>query len=326
VTAARSLGERVRLDVHLPQDDRRTALERDVRRGLAARPRSLPPKWFYDARGSQLFDEITRLPEYYPTRAERGLLTAHAAELVAGSGADTLVELGSGTSDKTRLLLDAMRDAGLLRRYVPFDVDESVLVSSAAAVAEAYAGVEVHAVAGDFERHLGELPRDGRRLVAFLGGTIGNLLPEERADFLATLATTMSRGEHLLVGLDLVKEPARLVPAYDDAAGVTAEFNRNVLHVLRRELDADVDPELFEHVARWDPEHERIEMRLRARRPHVVRVLDLEVAFDAGEELLTEVSGKFRREGWLRELAAAGFEDAGWWSDGDFALSLSRRG
>ncbi|HVM26316.1 MAG TPA: L-histidine N(alpha)-methyltransferase, partial [Mycobacteriales bacterium] len=265
MTAAPSAGPDLRLDRHLAPDSLRRALEADVRAGLTATPKTLPPKWFYDARGSELFDQITRLPEYYPTRCEREVLAARAADIAEFTRADTLVELGSGTSEKTRLLLDALRDAGTLRRFVPFDVDETVLTSAGRAVAAEYPGVAVHAVVGDFERHLGTLPAGGRRLVAFLGGTIGNLPPVERASFLASLAATLGPEDFLLLGTDLVKDPERLVRAYDDSAGVTAAFNRNVLHVLRRELGADVDPDAFEHVALWDARQEWIEMRLRAR-------------------------------------------------------------
>ena len=315
------------IDRHLTPDEQRGALERDVRDGLTRTPKSLPPKWFYDARGSQLFDEITRLPEYYPTRSEREILAREATTIASVTGADTLVELGSGTSEKTRLLLDALRDAGTLRRFVPFDVDASVLTEAGAAVAAEYPGVEVHAVVGDFERHLPRLPREGRRLIAFLGGTIGNLDPEQRAQLLSTLAGTMAPDDFLLLGTDLVKDRERLVRAYDDAAGTTAQFNRNVLHVLRRELGADVDPAAFAHVAVWDPENEWIEMRLRSLRPQTVRLLDLEVEFTEGEELRTEISAKFRRDGLTAELAVAGLQLHQWWTDaaGDFAVSLSCR-
>jgi dimethylhistidine N-methyltransferase len=325
VTAAAT--GRFLLDRHLAPDAARAALEADVRAGLTATPKTLPPKWFYDARGSVLFDEITRLPEYYPTRREREVLAREAAAVARATGADTLVELGSGTSEKTRLLLDALRDAGTLQRFVPFDVDETVLVSAGRAVAAEYPGVLVHAVVGDFQHHLGELPRGGRRLVAFLGGTVGNLLPDERAAFLRALADTLGPEDHLLLGTDLVKDADRLVRAYDDAAGVTAEFNRNVLHVLRRDLGADVDPDAFAHVAVWDAENEWIEMRLRARGAQTVRVLDLDVSFADGEDLRTEVSAKFRRERVAAELAQAGLVLQGWWTDrgGDFAVSLSRR-
>lgn len=314
------------LSHHLPPGAARAALAADVRAGLTATPKSLPPKWFYDARGSQLFDEITRLPEYYPTRREREVLTREAATIASVTRADTLVELGSGTSEKTRLLLDALRDAGTLRRFVPFDVDATVLTEAGAAVSQEYPGVEVHAVVGDFEHHLPELPTGGTRLIAFLGGTIGNLDPDQRSSLLRTLAGTMSPGDHLLLGTDLVKDPARLVRAYDDAAGTTAEFNRNVLHVLRRELDADLDPDAFAHVAVWDAQNEWIEMRLRSERPQTVRVLGLEIDFADGEELRTEISAKFRREQVASELVAAGLALAHWWTDGagDFGVSLSR--
>jgi L-histidine N-alpha-methyltransferase len=315
------------VDVHLAPDATAHALEADVRAGLASSPKTLPPKWFYDDRGSELFDEITRLPEYYPTRTERSILVAHARDVAELTKADTLVELGSGTSEKTRLLLDALRDAGTLERFVPFDVSEQTLRDAAAAVAAEYDGVRVHAVVGDFEHHLGELPGGGTRLVAFLGSTIGNLAPEPRARFLADLATTLAPGDALLLGTDLVKDVDRLVAAYDDAAGVTAAFNRNVLSVLDRELDADFDPDAFDHVARWNAGAEWIEMWLRSHRNQTVhlRRLGLTVEFAAGEAMRTEISAKFRRDGVARELAAAGFELAEWWTDpaGDFALSLS---
>ncbi|HLM16913.1 MAG TPA: L-histidine N(alpha)-methyltransferase [Acidimicrobiia bacterium] len=317
----------VTVDVHLEADDTARALEADVRAGLGATPKTLPPKWFYDDRGSDLFDEITRLPEYYPTRTERSILVAHARDVAELTKADTLVELGSGTSEKTRLLLDALRDAGTLERFVPFDVSEQTLRDAAVAVAHEYDGVRVHAVVGDFEHHLGELPGGGTRLVAFLGSTIGNLSPEPRAQFLTDLAATLSSGDSLLLGTDLVKDVVRLVAAYDDAAGMTAEFNRNVLSVLDRELDADFDPDAFDHVARWNPDDEWIEMRLRSQRAQTVhlRALGLVVEFAEGEELRTEISAKFRRDRVERELAAAGFRLAEWWTDpaGDFALSLS---
>ena len=315
------------VEVHLDAEDLRRALCDDVRRGLTAAPKCLPPKWFYDERGCELFEEITRLPEYYPTRREREILEARADEVAALTSADTLVELGSGTSTKTRLLLDALRDHGTLRRFVPFDVSEPTLRAAGTSIVSEYPGVAVHAVVGDFEHHLGLLPRDGRRLVAFLGGTIGNLAPAERAKFLSEMAGLLAPGDALLLGTDLVKDEARLVRAYDDDAGVTAAFNRNVLHVLNRELDADFAPEQFAHVARWNPDEEWIEIRLRADGPQRVRVgaLDLDVAFDDGEELRTEISAKFRRPRLEAELSAAGLALQHWWTDaaGDFALSLA---
>jgi L-histidine N-alpha-methyltransferase len=317
----------VRVDVHLGPTDLHDALAADARRGLTSTPKDLPPKWFYDDRGSQLFDEITRLEEYYPTRAERAILVARADEIAAVSGADTLIELGSGTSEKTRLLLDALARAGRLGRFVPFDVSEQTLRDAALAIDEEHPGVEVHAVVGDFERHLELLPRGGRRLVAFLGGTIGNLPPATRAEFLASVAAGLEPGDSFLLGTDLVKDVARLVAAYDDTAGVTAAFNRNVLLVLNRELGADFDPEAFAHVARWNAESEWIEMWLRSTAAQAVKVpeLDLVVELGDGEEMRTEISAKFRRAGIEAELAAAGLALTRWWTDpaGDFALSLS---
>ncbi|MET9400226.1 L-histidine N(alpha)-methyltransferase [Kitasatospora sp. NPDC002965] len=312
----------------LPADHFSTALRYDVQHGLTSEPKSLPPKWFYDARGSELFEEITRLPEYYPTRAERAILTARAGEIATVTRARTLVELGSGSSEKTRLLLDALRDLGTLDAYVPVDVSESALGAAGAALATEYPGLAVHGVLADFTARLGLPPDGGPRLVAFLGGTLGNLLPAERAAFLRGLRAALDPGDFLLLGTDLVKDPAVLVAAYDDAAGVTAEFNRNVLNVLNRELAADFDPEAFEHVALWDPEREWIEMRLRSLRDQTVKIpeLDLPVHFDEGEELRTEVSAKFRRERVAEELAAAGMRLTEWWTDdeGRFGLSLAR--
>ncbi len=320
-------GAGVRIDVHLEGADLGAALCADVHQGLAVTPKELPPKWFYDAEGSALFDAITRLPEYYPTRCETEILERRADEVVTACPADTLVELGSGTSTKTRMLLDALDRAGTLARVVPFDVSESTLRTAADELAQAYPGVQVHAVVGDFEHHLRHLPRGGRRLVAFLGGTIGNLDPLQRASFLAEVAAGLAPGDGLLLGTDLVKDPARLVAAYDDDAGVTARFNANLLSVLNRELDADFDPSRFAHVAVWDAERERIEMRLRslANQTAWLAAIDLKVDFAEGEEMRTEISTKFRREGIAAELAAAGLRLTHWWTDdaGDFALSLS---
>ncbi len=280
----------VQVDVHLSSTELSDALAADVRSGLTRVPKELPPKWFYDDRGSELFDAITRLPEYYPTRAERAILGARASEIAAAARADTLVELGSGTSEKTRLLLDALRDHGTLRRFVPFDVSEATLRTAADAIADEY-GVAVHAVVGDFERHLDRLPPGDTRLVAFLGGTIGNLAPAPRAVFLDALGAVLRPGDTLLLGTDLVKAGDRLEAAYDDAAGVTAEFNRNVLRVINRALGADFVPERFDHVARWDPDSAWIEMRLRARGAQrvVVPELELTVEFADQEEVRTEI-------------------------------------
>jgi L-histidine N-alpha-methyltransferase len=304
-------------------------LRADVRAGLTSVPKSLPPKYFYDARGSELFDDITRLPEYYLTRAETAILTRHAAEIASLSGCESLVELGSGTSAKTRLLLRALADAGTLREFVPFDVDPTVLAQAAKALSAEYPDVRVAPVVGDFEQDLAGVPAGHRRMLAFLGSTIGNLEPPARAAFLGRVAGALGPGDTFLLGTDLVKDTARLHRAYDDAAGVTAEFNRNVLVVINRELGADFVVDAFEHVAVWDAGHEWIEMRLRSLRPQQVTVadLDLSVSFAEGEEMRTEISAKFRRAGIEAELATAGLDLVRFWTDpeGDFALSLSRR-
>jgi len=319
----------VRLRVHLGPDDLAATLRGDVRAGLTARPKELPPKWLYDERGCELFDEITRLPEYYPTRAERSILEAHAEDIAAAADADTLIELGSGTSDKTRLLLDALVGRGALRRFVPFDVAESTLQAAAESIAAAYAPVVVEPVVGDFETHLAYLPGGGRRLIALLGGTIGNLAPVRRSRLLSGLATSMAPGDMFVLGTDLVKDRRRLVAAYDDSAGVTAAFNRNILSVLNRELGATFDPGLFDHVACFDEENSWIEMRLRSRVAQKVPVpaLGIVASFEEGEEMRTEISAKFTTEQVRGELAAAGLQVVASWTDraGDFALSLAVR-
>ncbi|MEJ8281596.1 L-histidine N(alpha)-methyltransferase [Pseudonocardia spirodelae] len=319
----------IQLDVHLSQTDAGAALRSDVTRGLAASPKELPPKWFYDARGSELFEQITALPEYYPFRTERALLTDSVDDVARASGADTVVELGSGSSTKTRLLLDAFTRAGTLRRYVPQDVSESALRGAIDELHRDYPHLDVHGVVGDFTRDLDRLPGaepGGKRMIAFLGGTIGNLLPGPRHDFLLHVRSVLQPGEQLLLGTGLATDPAVMVPAYDDAAGVTAEFNRNVLHVLNRELHADFDVDAFQHVAVWDADNSWIEMRLRATRDMRVRVadLDLGVDFTAGEELATEVSAKFTTDVLDDVTAAAGFTTTRRWVDPDrrFALTL----
>lgn len=312
----------------ISDDDITRALRDDVRAGLTHNPKVLPPRWFYDARGSELFEEITRLPEYYPTRAEREILTERAAEIASVTRAKTLVELGSGSSDKTRLLLDALSRIGELGAFVPLDVSASALEQSTVDIAAAYPGISVRGVVGDFTRHLSALPAGGKRLVAFLGGTIGNLVPDERATFLHAVRAELDPGEWLLIGTDLVKSPHTLVPAYDDAAGVTADFNRNVLRVINRELGADFDPDGFQHVAVWDARKEWIEMRLRATRAHRVNVpgLGLAVDFADGEEMRTEISAKFHPDGVKAELAAAGFAATRRWTDsyGRFLVTLAQ--
>jgi L-histidine N-alpha-methyltransferase len=304
------------------------SLRRDVRTGLTATPKALPPKYFYDARGSDLFDEITRLPEYYPTRAETTILTDNAGTIASSSGARTLVELGSGTSAKTRLLLDAFTAAGTLERFVPFDVDPAVLSQASDLLGVEYPRLTVEPMIGDFEEHLAALPVHPRRMIAFLGSTIGNLEPSARAAFLASVRAVMQPGDSFLLGTDLVKDPSRLQRAYDDAAGVTAAFNRNVLEVVNRQLAADFDPAWFEHVALWNTDSEWIEMHLLSLRDQTVTIadLDLTVQFCRGELMRTEISAKFRREGVRLELAAARLDLVEFWTDprGDFGLSLCR--
>ena len=321
---------RLHIDVHLPADHAQRALRADVIAGLSERPRTLPPKWFYDKVGSDLFTEITRLPEYYPTRAEREILQQRADAIAFHTGAATVIELGSGSSEKTRLLLDALTRTGTLRRYVPVDVSADALTDAANSLFGDYPNLTVHGVVADFTEHLHLLPDSpGPRLMVFLGGTIGNLEPTERAAFLRGMRDSLRPGDHLLLGTDLVKSPSVLVPAYDDAAGVTARFNRNVLAVINRELDADFDVDAFEHVAIWDDREQWIEMRLRARGPQNVYIadLDLRVALADGEEIRTEISAKFTPERVRAELGTAGLGVRHWWTDtaGRFALSLSGR-
>jgi L-histidine Nalpha-methyltransferase len=303
-------------------------LRADVRAGLTASQKTLPPKYFYDERGSELFDEITRLPEYYPTRAETEILRQRAAEIAEQSRCESLVELGSGTSAKTGFLLRALTGSGTLREFMPFDVDPAVLSDATRTLTVQYPGLRIVPLTGDFERDLGGIPgAAGRRMIAFLGSTIGNLEPAARASLYRQVAAVLRPGDTFLLGTDLVKDVGRLRRAYNDSAGVTAEFNRNVLRVINRELGADFDVEEFEHVAIWDAANEWIEMRLRSRREQRVTITDLAltVRFAAGEEMRTEISAKFRKDGIRAELAAAGFQTLRFWTDagGDFGLTLA---
>ncbi|HEY1652163.1 MAG TPA: L-histidine N(alpha)-methyltransferase [Acidimicrobiales bacterium] len=315
------------IDVHLSPEEVRTQMRTDALLGLQGAEKSIPPVWFYDERGSRLFEEITQLPEYYPTRAERALLEVHGLAIAELAKADTLVELGAGACDKTRVLLSALQEAGTLTRYVPFDVSDEFLRSAAETLSAEFSAVDIHLVIGDFHHHLGEIPTDGRRLVAFLGGTIGNLDPAQRARFLFDLNCTMSSDDSLLLGTDLVKDPARLVAAYDDAAGVTAEFNRNVLHVLNQQLGGNFDPDRFRHVALWNDDENWIEMRLRADQACEVSLRDasISVRFEEGEDLLTEISAKFTPDRVQAELEQAGFVIEEMWgaADGEFLLTLA---
>jgi L-histidine Nalpha-methyltransferase len=321
-------GSRVRVEVLLDEEDRRAALHEATARGLRSTPKELPAIWLYDVRGSQIFDEITRLPEYYPTRREREILDRRAGEIAAITRARTLVELGSGTSEKTRLLLDALTREGGLTCFMPLDVSEEVLVESARAIAEEYPELQVHAVVGDFERHLPAIADGDRRLVALLGSTIGNLGPEARARLLETAARAIGGDGALLLGLDLVKDPARIEAAYNDGAGLSEAFQRNALAHADRELDSTFARADFDYTATWDPEHEWMEIGFRSRKAQVVRVpaLGMGVSFADGEYFRAEVSAKFRREGVETELAHAGLELHRWWTDdgGDFAVTLAR--
>jgi L-histidine N-alpha-methyltransferase len=319
----------IAIDVHLDADAS-AAMAEDVRAGLTTSPKELSPKYFYDERGSQLFERITELPEYYPTRRERAILAGRSAEILATAGGPgTLVELGSGSAAKTRHLLSAMRDAGSLGTYVPVDISEEITHETAESLVEEYPGLEVRGLVCDFESDLELIHSDGgARLLAFLGGTIGNLYPGERREFLTRIAGLFGPGDHLLLGTDLVKETARLEAAYDDAAGITAEFNKNVLHVLNRELAADFAVDAFEHVARFDAREERMDIRLRSLAEQSVHLagLDLTVEFAAGEEMRTEISAKFTRQRLECVYSESGLQMCGWFTDaaGDYALSLAR--
>ncbi|GAB2970522.1 L-histidine N(alpha)-methyltransferase [Amycolatopsis acidiphila] len=315
------------LDVHSEPGALAEALRTDVRSGFSATQKWLPAKWFYDARGSELFEEITALPEYYPTRAERETLAREAAEIARVTGARTLVELGSGSSEKTRLLLDGLRAHGTLQTFVPLDVSASALADAVAAIRADYPGLEVRGVVGDFTEHLGLLPGEPPRIVAFLGGTIGNLLPADRLKFLRSVRDVLTEGEWLLLGTDLVKDPETLVRAYDDAAGVTAQFDLNMLRVVNELLGADFDLDRFTHESYWDAANEWIEMRLRAREDVTVRIpgAGMTVHFAEGEYIRTEISAKFRAAGVAAELAESGFAVQRWWTDAQnrFGVSLA---
>ncbi len=315
-----------RVEVHLDEEERRASLLRDASQGLQAPGKHLPPVWFYDEVGSRLFDTITRLDAYYPTRVERALLAKYADEIAALASAASLVELGSGTSDKTRVLIEAMSDQGDLRSYIPFDVSETTLRRAADELAVSYPGITIHGVIGDFHRHIDRIPGSGRRLFAFLGGTIGNLRPSERQDFYTRLRSTMRDGDSFLMGADLLKDRRRLVAAYDDPEGITAEFNLNVLSVLNRELGCDFDPQRFSHLAIWNEAEGWMEMRLRSLADQTVEVgaLGLSITFSEGEDLLTEISAKFDLDSLLDELSRAGLSvEAVWGDPGEYALTMA---
>ncbi len=320
--------EQIEIEVHLPEGGTLAGLAEDVREGLSCPFKEIPPKYFYDERGSELFEAITELPEYYPTRVERSILADEAAAIVAAAQPTTLIELGSGAAAKTRCLLDAMRDVGSLETYVPVDISEEITRRIADELVSEYEGLRVHGIVCDYETHLERIPREEGALIAFLGGTIGNFRPGPRRSFLARIATLMYPGDRFLLGTDLVKESAVLEAAYNDSAGVTAEFNKNVLHVLNRELGANFDPELFEHVAFFDQENEWIDIRLRSLAEQFIDLteLDMRTHFARNEEMRTEISTKFTRERLEASYADAGLELVEWWTDPDelYALSLAR--
>jgi L-histidine N-alpha-methyltransferase len=318
----------VQVDVHLPPGGPLSGMAADVRIGLTKPFKELSPRYFYDERGSELFERITETPEYYPTRAERAILEEHAPEIVGAAGEPaTLIELGSGSAAKTRVLLDAMQAAGCLRAYAPVDISEEITRDTAARIAEEY-GIAVHGLVVDFERDLERIPLSGPRLIAFLGGTIGNFEPQQRASFLARVANLLEPDDRFLLGTDLIKDTATLEAAYNDAAGVTAAFNKNVLAVLNDRLGADFDLDAFEHVAFFDEENLFVDIRLRSLRRQLVsfRDLGMTVAFERGEEMRTEISTKFARRGLEGIYAEAGLVLTDWWSDpeGLFGLSLAR--
>jgi L-histidine N-alpha-methyltransferase len=329
VTSTEATADAVTIEVRLPPGGPLSGMAADVRAGLTKPFKELSPRYFYDERGSRLFEAITELEEYYPTRAERSILESRGEEIVAAAGGPaTLIELGSGTAAKTRVLLDAMRRASCLEGYAPVDISEQITRETASRIAAEYGGISVHGLVCDYELDLERIPLGGPRLLAFLGGTVGNFEPAQRASFLRRVANLLGPDDRFLLGTDLVKGRERLEGAYNDSAGVTAEFNRNVLAVLNRELGADFDLDAFEHVAFWDEENLWMDIRLRSLRRQLVDfpALGMQVAFDRGEEMRTEISTKFAREGLTGIFAEAGLELTDWFTDseGEFALSLAR--
>jgi len=319
----------ITVDVRIPSDWLDGEMREDIRRAFANRPIVFPPRWLYDDHGSELFEQITKLDAYYPTEAERAILTARSAEIAERTGADTIVELGSGTSDKTRTLLDSFHRRGQLRRFTSLDVSEATLLDAADSLADRYDGLLVHALVGDFTRHLAHLPQTGNRLVAFLGSTVGNFYVEERHAFLGAIADQLEAGEWLLLGVDLMKSVDRIMAAYNDPAGLTARFIKNSLTVLNRSLDADFDLDGFDYTPLWDGQEERVDLRLRSVQPQRVRVaaLDIEVDLGEGEEIRVEISTKFRQDRLRSELRDVGMDVIDAWTDQrtDFGLILARR-
>ncbi len=316
-----------KIDTYIDSGFQQRELEKDVREGFGKEAKELPAKWFYDERGSQLFEQIMALPEYYLTNTEQKILDTHASEIAEITQADTLVELGSGNSEKTMVLLQAMTGIGHCQRFVPFDVCESAVVASLDAVQEAHPNIEAHGVVGDFHHHLEKIPHEGRRLIVFLGGTIGNFRPEERKEFLTDISNSMDSGDHFLLGTDLVKDKNRLLYAYNDAQGITADFNLNILQVLNNELEADFDLSKFSHEAIYNDQQNWIEMRLKSscKQEAFLAKLKMCVSFSAGEEILTEISAKFTEAGIAGELEVANLSVEKQWKDeaGDYLMTLA---
>ena len=315
--------------MNLPPGGPLSGMAADVRAGLSSPFKELAPRYFYDELGSELFEQITELEEYYPTRCEREILSTRSGEICeAANRPASLIELGSGSARKTRVLLDAMRDSRCLETYCPVDISEEITRSTAEQIATEYEDINVRGLVCDFEFDLERVPVGGPRVIALLGGTIGNFDPHARASFLRRIANLLGPDDRFLLGTDLVKDQGKLEAAYNDSRGVTAEFNKNVLAVLNRELGADFDLGCFEHVARWDPENLWVDIRLRSLKNQVVKfpALDMVVPFGAGEEMRTEISTKFLRQGLDGIYAEAGLELTDWWTDpeGLYALSLAR--
>ena len=326
MSASDTRTSRLRIDRHLTASGRPETLAEDVRRGLTSSPKYLLPKYFYDDAGSGLFERITETPEYYPTRAEAALLSSVADGLMRTLRPRDLVELGSGSSTKTRRLLDAPTAPSHVRRYIPLDVSEDAVQDAAGCLLKRYPFLTIHAVIADFDRHLSLVPRpDGRRLVLFLGSTIGNLEPAERRRFLSSLRDLLGPEGRLLVGLDLVKERDALHAAYNDAQGLTAAFNRNILAVVNAGLNADFDPQAFDHYAYFNEAASRIEMHLVARRTHRIHIAALELTIElaAGETIWTENSYKFTAESAAAMLSEGGLTLDQWHASDLFGLAVA---
>ena len=321
----------LQLDRYLPPDLLKNALRADAREGLTGAPKRIPSKWLFDSKGSELWGKITQLPEYYPFRAERDILQTVADEIAATTQASSVIELGSGFADKIIILLHALRRAGTIRTYTSIDISELSLMAAGSRLIAEYPDLSVRAVLADFETQaevIAKYDYPSPRLVLFLGGTIGQFTPAQRAEFLRKLHSVFRQDDMLLLGVDLVKDPAELMLAYDDPAGVSTAFNKNLLAVLNAQVGADFDLDTFDYIVTWDDEAERLAMWEESRIDQAVRLseIDLSVKLAAGERIWTAISTKFRRDGIEAELDHAGFSPQRWWTDPDgrYALSLSR--